>query len=165
MATKYNYYAIDPKSSSILVLNDSTGTPNTQVLSCTEQAVHEHVTRSFVGCNTAFTYLRDRAEVRLRILLQIRTVSMSELYDKMAELKLALHGDARIPGGNRRFDFIMAYDGSTYYGFENCTLVRFNPNWRPQMRIGAVDYPPKKEPYFTITKIMIQTAYSNMVEL
>ena len=126
---KKTHYAIDPISSDPVVLNDQDGTPPTQVLTFIGRASNVRSTGAFVGCNTSFTYQRDSSEMILRVLLQIRSHSMDEVYDKIEDLKEALKGDQRVPGGDGLFNFKVAISSGIYYGYENCSWMGFQPNW------------------------------------
>jgi len=162
---KLTYYAIDPSSSTKLALNDSSGTPNTQVLTFNGKALFDRSVSSYIGCNTAFVYRRYTSETILQFLLQIRTHVMDEVYDKMEELEVALTGDVRVPGGTRLFDLIVAVDGSTYYGYQKCMWSGFNTNWRAQYTIGGDEHVLKTPPVFTLVTIRAKTSYPELTEL
>ena len=162
---KLTYYAIDPSSSDVLELNDSSGTPNTQVLTMTGSAQHDREVASYTGCNTAFMYTRKTSETILKFLLQIRSHVMDEVFDKIQELEVALAGNVSVPGATRLFNLIMAVDGATYYGYQKCMLVGFNPNWRAQYTIGGDEFVLKVPPVFTLVAISVKTAYPNLTEL
>ena len=163
---KLTYYAIDPSSSSVLELNDSSGTPNTQVLSMAGSAQFDREVASYTGCNVAFSYVYRNSETTLRFLLQIRSHVMDEVYSKIQELEVALAGDVSVPGGTGLFDLVMAVDGATYYGYRDCMLVRFNPNWRAQYTIGGDEFILRdRGPVFTLVSISVKTSYPNLAEL
>ena len=163
---KLTYYAIDPVSSSVLGLNDSSGTPNTQVLSMTGRGMHDREVANYVGCNVGFSYIRKPSETTLKFVLQIRSHVMDEIYDKMQELEIALAGDVRVPGGTGLFNLRMMVDGTTYYGYKNCMLTGFNSNWRARYTIGGTEYILKNSgPVFTLVNISVKTVYPNLMEL
>lgn len=162
---KETYYAIDPISSAAIVLNDKTGTPPTQVLAFTSRGSNERLTGTYVGCNTSFTYQRDKSEMILKVLLQIRSHSMEEVYDKLEDLKDALKGDVRIPGGTKLFNFRVAVSSGTYYGYEKCSWIGFRPNWRAQYTYDDEEYILVKPPVFTLVDIIMKTAWTDLTEL
>jgi len=163
---KYEYYAIDPTSSAEVVLNDDSGSPNTQVLHFETGGAHEQVRRSRVGCSTGFSFETDDAELAVLIILEIYSQSMDDIYTKVAALDTACRGDVSVPGGDGKFALIIAKDGSTEYGYKELLQRTFKVNWRPYYRAtGGTDYPIVEAPYFTQVTIEATSEYTKLYQL
>jgi len=162
---KNTYYALDPKSSGEIILDDGSGTPNTEVLSFFSDAVYDPITRSLVGCGYGMIWATEQREIMFTIALEIQSMTMEDVWSKIAELENALKGDQSIPGGDKRFDLKVAHDGGTYYGWKKCFRKGFLTNFRPYHRVGGVDYPVLTPPYFTVVTITASTKYTELLEL
>jgi len=162
---KNSYYAIDPTSSSEVVLDDLSGTPNTQVLSLTTATTYTPITGTLVGCTYGTSYEGEERELIITIRLEIQSRSMDDIYSKMDDLDTALQGDRSVPGGTKKFSVKIAQDGTDYYGWENCYRIALDSDLRAYHRASGVDYPLVEPPYLTIATIVAATKYTELTEL
>ena len=117
------------------------------------------------GCEHSFIYHTHDVMLTISIEIEIQTREMAEIYDKVSDLKTAINGDVRIPGGDRRFNFIIAKDGSTEYGYKKLIWTQFLVNYRPYHRAGGVDYAIVVAPYFTRVYIEAESYYEDLYQL
>ena len=165
---KTTYYEIDPISSTAIALNDSSGTPNTEVLECS--IPWEVVTKSItlVGCATSSTIDLIGGRRSIALVLEIYSESMDSVYSKLAALDTACKGDQSVPEDpltKGTFNFAIAIDGSTKYGFPYCRAVRIEPDLRAQYTSGGVNYRLLQQPYFTRVRIEFRSGTQSMTTL
>jgi len=165
---KTTYYEIDPISSTAIALNDSSGTPNTEVLSCRGAWMPQTEIISLVGCDNPMDIELDGGTRNISLILEIQSASMDEVYTKLAALDTALKGDASVPYDlltKGRFHFAIAIDGTTKYGFRRCKLERIEPDYRAQYTSGGVNYRLLERPYFTLVLIEFRSGSQTMIAL
>jgi len=164
---KTTYYEIDPISSTALALNDSSGTPNTEVLWCHAPWVAGTEIVSLAGCaSSGFVSTAGKRTVSLA--LEIQSESMANVYTKLEALYTACKGDQSIPSDpltKDTFNFAIAIDGSTKYGFKRCRIDRLDPDFRAQYTSGGVNYRLLEPPYFTQVLIEFASGTTGMETL
>ena len=165
---KTTYYEIDPISSTAIALNDSSGTPNTEVLWCSIPWEASTDITSLVGCGSTTAIVSTAGRRAISLELEIQSESMDNVYTKIAALDVACAGDKSIPIDlltQNTFNFAIAIDGSTKYGFQYCRIVRIDPDLRAQYTSGGVSYRLLQQPYFTRVRLEFTSGTSSMVQL
>ena len=165
---KKTYYEIDPISSTAVALNDSSGTPNTEVLSCRASWSPAREIVSLVGCDNPAVLILDGGTRDVSLILEIQDETMANVFTKLSALDRVCRGDQSVPIDyltKDTFNFAVAIDGSTKYGFKRCKLIRIEPDYRAQYTSGGVDYRLLEAPVFTRVLIEFQSGTSTMAVL